>query len=48
MREMGWSWDDLEATPMYVRRFCSDLLWLRRQAEAEEIKKAEREASRGA
>lgn len=44
---MGWSWTDLEATPAYVRRFCSDLLWMRRQVEAEEAEKARREAARG-
>jgi hypothetical protein len=48
MREMGWSWPDLEATPVYVRRFCTDLLWIRRQAEADDAEKARREASRGA
>lgn len=25
MREMHWSWRDLQATPMYVRRYCWDL-----------------------
>ena len=34
MLSMGWSWEDLEATPTYVRRYCAELLALRRQAEA--------------
>jgi hypothetical protein len=25
MQGMDWSWPELEATPMYVRRFCWDL-----------------------
>ncbi|MFE4867734.1 hypothetical protein [Streptomyces sp. NPDC056682] len=33
MREMGWSWRDLEATPIYVRRYVWDLILTRRQAE---------------
>ncbi|MEV8523128.1 hypothetical protein AB0451_03070 [Streptomyces sp. NPDC052000] len=33
MREMGWSWRDLEATPIYVRRYVWDLILARRQAE---------------
>jgi hypothetical protein len=35
MREMGWSWDDLEATPPYVRRVCWDLVMISRAAAAE-------------
>lgn len=31
MREMGWSWPDLEAAPPYVRRFCTDLMTIRRR-----------------
>lgn len=45
MREMGWSWADLEATPAYVRRFCTDLMSIRRRCEAQRIKEA---TSRGA
>jgi hypothetical protein len=32
---MGWSWPELEATPMYVRRFSFDLLNIRRKCDAE-------------
>lgn len=43
MRGMGgWSWEQLQATPLYVRRYCWDILqiegeWLenQRQREAE-------------
>jgi hypothetical protein len=34
MREMGWSFAELQETPAYVRRFCTDLMVVRRQAEA--------------
>lgn len=35
MRDMGWSWPDLEAAPPYVRRYCMDLMIIRRRVEAE-------------
>lgn len=31
MREMGWSWAQLEETPVYVRRFCWDFLVAQRR-----------------
>lgn len=31
MREMGWSWSELEATPVYVRRFAWDFLMAQRR-----------------
>lgn len=34
MREMGWSWPELQQAPPYVRRFCTDFMVIRRQAEA--------------
>lgn len=40
MREMHWSWADLEATPAYVRRFCSDFTSIRRRIEAAAIERA--------
>lgn len=46
MREMGWSWDDLERTPAYVVRYCSDLMMIRRQAEADQMEKQQRGAQR--
>jgi hypothetical protein len=33
MREYGWSWPDLEATPPYVRRVSWDLMVARREAQ---------------
>lgn len=32
---MGWSWDQLEATPLYVRRYTWDLLLTRRRVQRE-------------
>jgi hypothetical protein len=40
MRAMGWSWADLEATPLYVRRYCWDLLQARNEAEAAAYERA--------
>jgi len=31
MQGMGWSWRQLEETPPYVRRFCLDLLSVKRR-----------------
>jgi hypothetical protein len=42
MKEMGWSWSDLEATPMYVRRFCADLMGIRRKCEADHMRRSQR------
>ena len=42
MREMHWSWDELQATPPYVRRFCWDFILARRNAENEANERAER------
>lgn len=39
MREYGWSWDQLQSTPAYIVRVCSDWMSARNRAE--------REASRG-
>ena len=36
---MGWSWTELQDTPLYVRRFCWDLLLIKRKAEAEALNK---------
>lgn len=45
MLGMRWSWTDLENTPPYVRRYCLDLLNIRRQAEADHAKKQAREVN---
>jgi hypothetical protein len=41
MHEFGWTWQELQATPHYVRRFTWDLLCLKRQAQAAQAKKAQ-------
>ncbi|MEK6443639.1 hypothetical protein [Pseudonocardia sp. T1-2H] len=48
MREMGWSWTDLQATPTYVRRFTWDFIQLRRQAENDASERARQEMNTGA
>jgi hypothetical protein len=35
MREYHWTWDELQATPAYVRRFCWDLYAIRNRVAAE-------------
>lgn len=35
MREMHWSWKQLQETPVYVRRFTWDCIQARREAEQE-------------
>jgi hypothetical protein len=47
MREMHWSWSDLQDAPAYVVRYCTDLMNVRREAEAEQAEKQRREAERG-
>jgi hypothetical protein len=46
MRRMHWSWDDLQATPMYVRRYCIDFLNAIAEREQAEHDRAQREANR--
>lgn len=47
MREMHWSWEALQATPHYVRRFTWDLILTRRAAEKAANEKASRQANHG-
>ena len=47
MHEMHWTWAELQATPLYVRRFAWDFTLARRQAENDAAEKAQREAKRG-
>ena len=47
MRTMKWSWDQLQATPHYVRRFCWDLIQSRNQAEHARIEAAKPKEQRG-
>lgn len=39
MREMHWTWRDLQETPHYVRRFCWDLHLARLEAQQEADKR---------
>ena len=39
MKRMRWSWDELQATPLYVRRYCMDFLGLIADAEEKDRKK---------
>jgi len=48
MREMGWSWRELqEDTPLYVRRYVWDFLLIRRQAEHDAQERANRRSAGG-
>jgi hypothetical protein len=44
MHEMKWSWDELQATPLYVRRYCWDIMQVARRVEQDRLDQAEREA----
>lgn len=37
MAEYHWSWEDLQATPLYVRRVCMDFMQAKFAHENEEI-----------
>lgn len=42
MKQMHWSWDQLEATPYYIQMYCWDFL----QRELEEENNRAKEASK--
>jgi len=44
MKRMRWSWQQLEATPYYVRRYSMDFLGLIAEAEERERKKTEKKS----
>lgn len=46
MRRMHWSWEQLQATPIYVRRYCLDILGMLSAHEEQEAKRAEARARR--
>jgi hypothetical protein len=46
MKRMKWSWGDLQATPMYVRRYTLDFLNALAEHEQDEHDRAKREANR--
>lgn len=35
MERMRWSWDQLQATPAYVKRYCVDFLGIRARVQEE-------------
>lgn len=50
MKELGWSWEQLQATPEYVQRYCYDFqqaIWAHEADEAERAE-AKRQAQQGA
>lgn len=46
MRRMHWSWDQLQSTPMYVRRYCLDILNMISEHEERESKREQSRAER--
>lgn len=46
MKRMRWSWNQLQQTPFYVRRYCADFLGLIAEAEEKDRKKQKRRQSR--
>jgi hypothetical protein len=45
MREMRWTWDELQGTPIAVRAYCWDFIQMERQVAAERA--VDRERARG-
>ncbi|WP_331246568.1 hypothetical protein [Streptomyces diastatochromogenes] len=43
---MRWTWDELQTTPVYVRRYTLDFLGLIAEQEQEQNDRAQREANR--
>lgn len=48
MRRMHWSWDQLQATPLYVRRYALDFLGMISEHEEKEASRARAKADREA
>jgi hypothetical protein len=46
MRRMHWSWEQLQATPMYVRRYTLDFLGMISEQEEREMERERRKAER--
>jgi hypothetical protein len=44
MRYMRWTWRDLQETPVYVLRYCRDLMGARLRAEQEHADRERRRA----
>jgi hypothetical protein len=43
MQGMPWSWDELQATPAYVQRYCHDFLAIQAEHERAAAEKAARQ-----
>ena len=48
MRRMHWSWEQLQETPSYVRRYCLDILGMISEHEDQEAQRARARAERDA
>lgn len=46
MRRMHWSWEQLQQTPIYVRRYCLDFLSMMSEHEEREMDRERRRAER--
>ncbi|NUP38168.1 MAG: hypothetical protein HOY76_14425 [Streptomyces sp.] len=46
MRRMHWSWEQLQQTPMYVRRYCVDFLAMLAEQQEREAASARRKQKR--
>lgn len=46
MRRMHWSWEQLQQTPVYVRRYCLDFLGMIAEQEEREMERERRRAER--
>lgn len=46
MRRMHWSWEQLQQTPTYVRRYCIDFLGMIAEQEERETERERRKAER--
>lgn len=46
MSRMRWSWQELQETPVYVRRYCLDILGMIAEHEKQEARRAERKGNR--
>lgn len=46
MRRMHWSWEQLQATPMYVRRYTLDFLGMISEQEEREAERERRKSER--
>jgi hypothetical protein len=48
MSRMHWSWEELRATPMYVRRYCADIIAMQAEHEQQQERRRQADAKRQA